>query len=51
MCNLIRQYMGYVDGDTPLGGPDGYVTIGFRGWSKQFKQVSTRRVSWFYLSV
>jgi len=23
MCNLIRQYMGYVDGDTPLGGPDG----------------------------
>ncbi|WP_417411875.1 IS1595 family transposase [Hoeflea sp.] len=20
MCNLIRQYMGYVDGDTPLGG-------------------------------
>lgn len=23
MCNLIRQYMGYVDGDNPLGGPDG----------------------------
>lgn len=23
MCNLIRQYMGYVDGDAPLGGPDG----------------------------
>ncbi|BCM19892.1 IS1595 family transposase [Mesorhizobium sp. J8] len=23
MCNLIRQYMGYVDGDTPLGGKDG----------------------------
>ncbi|MCB1384675.1 MAG: IS1595 family transposase [Nitratireductor sp.] len=21
MCNLIRQYMGYVDGDAPLGGP------------------------------
>jgi transposase len=25
MCNLIRQYMGYVDGDTPLGGKDGGV--------------------------
>lgn len=25
MCNLIRQYMGYVDGDTPLGGPDGKI--------------------------
>lgn len=25
MCNLIRQYMGYVDGDNPLGGPDGGV--------------------------
>jgi transposase len=23
MCNLIRQYMGYVDGDTPMGGVDG----------------------------
>lgn len=23
MCRLIRHYMGYVDGDTPLGGPDG----------------------------
>lgn len=23
MCNLIRQYMGYVDGDNVLGGPDG----------------------------
>jgi transposase len=23
MCNLIRQYMGYVDGDAPLGGPGG----------------------------
>ncbi|KAF0183055.1 MAG: IS1595 family transposase [Hyphomonadaceae bacterium] len=23
MCNLIRQYMGYVDGDGPVGGPDG----------------------------
>ncbi|TPI15406.1 IS1595 family transposase [Mesorhizobium sp. B4-1-3] len=23
MCNLIRQYMGYVDGDAPLGGRDG----------------------------
>ena len=23
MCNLIRQYMGYVDGDNPLGGKDG----------------------------
>ena len=23
MCNLIRQYMGYIDGDTPLGGKDG----------------------------
>lgn len=22
MCRLIRHYMGYVDGDTPLGGPD-----------------------------
>jgi transposase len=22
MCNLIRQYMGWVDGDAPLGGPD-----------------------------
>lgn len=21
MCNLIRRYMGYVDGDAPLGGP------------------------------
>ena len=21
MCNLIRKYMGYVDGDYPLGGP------------------------------
>ncbi len=21
MCNLIRQYMGYVDGDYPIGGP------------------------------
>ncbi|MCO5133596.1 MAG: IS1595 family transposase [Phyllobacteriaceae bacterium] len=21
MCNLIRQYMGYLDGDSPLGGP------------------------------
>lgn len=21
MCNLIRKYMGYVDGDAPLGGP------------------------------
>jgi len=25
MCNQIRQYMGYVDGDTPLGGPGGGV--------------------------
>lgn len=25
MCNLIRQYMGYVDGDNILGGPDGGV--------------------------
>ncbi|MES2834248.1 MAG: IS1595 family transposase [Pseudomonadota bacterium] len=23
MCKLIRAYMGYVDGDTPLGGADG----------------------------
>lgn len=23
MCRLIRQYMGYVDGDDALGGPDG----------------------------
>ncbi|MBO6902609.1 MAG: IS1595 family transposase [Rhizobiaceae bacterium] len=23
MCNLIRQYMGYVDGEAPLGGPGG----------------------------
>ncbi|WP_217577238.1 IS1595 family transposase [Mesorhizobium sp. GbtcB19] len=23
MCNLIRQYMGYVDGDAPIGGKDG----------------------------
>jgi transposase-like protein len=23
MCNLIRQYMGYVDGDNSLGGPGG----------------------------
>ena len=23
MCRLIRHYMGYVDGDMPLGGPDG----------------------------
>jgi len=23
MCNLIRKYMGWVDGDRPLGGPDG----------------------------
>jgi transposase len=23
MCHLIRHYMGYVDGDAPLGGPDG----------------------------
>lgn len=23
MCNHIRQYMGYVDGDAPLGGPGG----------------------------
>ncbi len=23
MCNRIRQYMGYVDGDTPIGGKDG----------------------------
>lgn len=23
MCNLIRQYMGYVDGEGPLGGKDG----------------------------
>lgn len=23
MCNLIRKYMGYVDGDDALGGPDG----------------------------
>ncbi len=21
MCNLIRKYMGYVDGDWPIGGP------------------------------
>lgn len=25
MCNLIRQYMGYVDGDNPIGGKDGGV--------------------------
>jgi len=25
MCNLIRQYMGFVDGDGPLGGKDGGV--------------------------
>lgn len=25
MCNLIRQYMGYVDGDNSLGGPGGGV--------------------------
>ena len=25
MCNLIRQYMGYVDGDNSLGGKDGGV--------------------------
>jgi ribosomal protein L37AE/L43A/transposase-like protein len=23
MCNLIRQYMGYVDGEAPMGGPGG----------------------------
>jgi transposase len=23
MCHLIRHYMGYVDGDAPLGGPEG----------------------------
>jgi len=28
MCNLIRQYMGYVDGDHPLGGQGGaYPTV------------------------
>jgi transposase len=25
MCRLIRAYMGYVDGDTPIGGPGGGV--------------------------
>lgn len=25
MCRLIREYMGYVDGDAPLGGPGGGV--------------------------
>ena len=25
MCRLIRLYMGFVDGDAPLGGPDGEV--------------------------
>ena len=27
MCNLIRKYMGYVDGDYPLGGPGKTVEI------------------------
>lgn len=27
MCNLIRHYMGYVDGDTPLGGTKDYSGI------------------------
>ena len=27
MCNLIRQYMGYVDGDAPLGGAGGSYPI------------------------
>jgi transposase len=27
MCNLIRKYMGYVDGDAPLGGPGKTVEI------------------------
>ena len=27
MCNLIRKYMGYVDGDFPLGGPGKTVEI------------------------
>ena len=27
MCNLIRQYMGYVDGDAPLGGDGGIVEV------------------------
>lgn len=39
MCNLIRQYMGYVDGDTPLGGRDGGIVeidkAFFGGYDKQ----------------
>ena len=27
MCNLIRKYMGYVDGDYPMGGPGKTVEI------------------------
>ena len=27
MCNLIRKYMGYVDGDYPIGGPGKTVEI------------------------
>src|SRR6185312_5322026 len=39
MCNLVRQYMGYADGDTPLGGRDGGVVeidkAFFGGYDKQ----------------
>jgi transposase-like protein len=39
MCNLIRQYMGYVDGDAPIGGRDGGVVeidkAFFGGYDKQ----------------
>ena len=38
MCNLIRKYMGYVDGDYPIGGPGATVEIDesfFGGKDKQ----------------
>lgn len=40
MCNLIRKYMGYVDGDYPMGGPGKTVEI-----DETFKVRMTRRLS------
>jgi hypothetical protein len=52
MCHLIRLYMGYVDGDYPMGGPGKIVEADetFIGGRTNWVRV-TRRLSWASLSV
>ena len=43
MCNLIRKYMGYVDGDYPIGGPGKTVEADETFFGGKDKSVTTTR--------